>query len=206
MYLHGFASSSGSAKGQFFRERFKGLGVDLILPDLDEGDFETLTISSQLQLVSKLCKDTGPRLLMGSSLGGYLAALHAARPDTDPVPLVLLAPAFDFVRRWNIRLGKGMERWKQNGSVELYHYGLKAPANLGYWFYQDALQYEPFPEVTTAVKILHGLKDEVVDPELSKTYANRQPNVAVEWFDSDHQLLNVTAGLWKSVKKFYHQQ
>ena len=40
-----------------------------------------------------------PAILMGSSLGGYLAALYACQhPEIER--LILLAPAFQFPRRW----------------------------------------------------------------------------------------------------------
>ena len=43
-----------------------------------------------------------PVILMGSSLGGYLAALYAAR-HANVERLVLLAPAFNFPTRWRQR-------------------------------------------------------------------------------------------------------
>ena len=44
-----------------------------------------------------------PAILIGSSLGGYLAALYAARHPAQIERLVLLAPAFQFPRRWRER-------------------------------------------------------------------------------------------------------
>ena len=46
-----------------------------------------------------------PVTLMGSSLGGYLAALYAAR-HAEVERLVLMAPAFCFPRRWAARYGR----------------------------------------------------------------------------------------------------
>ena len=41
-----------------------------------------------------------PLVLMGSSLGGYLAALYAERHPKAVDRLVLIAPAFGFLQRW----------------------------------------------------------------------------------------------------------
>ena len=94
VYLHGFASSPLSSKAQFFRRKFAAAGISMEIPQLDEGRFEELTISSQLAVIDRVV-DGQPAILMGSSLGGYLAALYAGRhPEIER--LVLLAPAFQF--------------------------------------------------------------------------------------------------------------
>src|SRR5437899_8000134 len=96
VYLHGFASGPQSSKAQFFRRKFAERGVTLRIPQLDEGDFEGLTISGQLGVIERAAA-AAPVSLIGSSLGGYLGALYAARhPEVEW--LVLLAPAFQFPR------------------------------------------------------------------------------------------------------------
>ena len=94
VYLHGFASGPLSRKAQFFREKFESTGVPLEIPALDQGDFEHLTITSQLDFITRLL-DGQPAVLLGSSMGGYLAALYASQhPEIER--MVLLAPAFGF--------------------------------------------------------------------------------------------------------------
>src|SRR5271165_1479711 len=97
VYLHGFASGPGSKKAQYFARRLLERGVTLEVPDLAEGDFENLTVTRQLQVVERVCGKEAV-CLMGSSLGGYLAALYAAR-HSEVEKLVLMAPAFSFVTR-----------------------------------------------------------------------------------------------------------
>jgi predicted esterase YcpF (UPF0227 family) len=122
LYLHGFASSPGSSKARFFGERLRAAGVAVDIPDLAAGDFEHLTISGQLGVIERAAAGA-PVALMGSSLGGYLAALYAARhPEVSRV--VLLAPAFGFARHWAERMGAtAVEAWRATGAIEVFHYG-----------------------------------------------------------------------------------
>ena len=78
VYLHGFASSPLSTKAQFFLRKFQEIGVACEIPQLDSGNFEALTITGQLAAVDRAVGGQDVTL-MGSSLGGYLAALYAAR-------------------------------------------------------------------------------------------------------------------------------
>ena len=78
IYLHGFASSPQSSKARYFTEKFAAIGRTVQTPDLTEGDFEHTTLSQQLAFLDKSMGDQ-PAILMGSSMGGYLAALFAAR-------------------------------------------------------------------------------------------------------------------------------
>ncbi|RQV98876.1 MAG: esterase, partial [Calditrichaeota bacterium] len=104
IYLHGFLSGPDSNKGLFFKSCFEKLGLVLHLPDLNDGNFTHMTITSQLKVVSSLThKLPGDTVLIGSSLGGYLTALSAMEiPQIRK--LVLIAPAFGFIPRYLKRL------------------------------------------------------------------------------------------------------
>jgi pimeloyl-ACP methyl ester carboxylesterase len=205
VYLHGFASSPLSTKGRFFNQQFAVIGADVSQPQLDAGDFSSLTITKQLAVVSDAVDELKPVLLMGSSMGGYLAALYAvAEPEKCPA-LMLMAPAFDFANRWSDRLGpEDMEEWKQTGSFELHHYGNDRRESVGYELYEDALKHDAFPAVTQRTLVFHGRYDEDVDPQLSVEFSWGKPNVQLELVDSDHQLLNVTDLMWERTASFYH--
>lgn len=205
LYLHGFCSSSGSAKGVWLAQRFQELGVHVELPDLDEGDFEHSTLTRQLALVDRLVEELRPSMVIGSSLGGYLAALHASRhPDATP-SIALLAPAFDFANRLSAALGPEEERWRANGARAFYHYGTRSDSNLAYSFLEDARGFEPFPDVGIPTKVLHGTNDESVAPELSVRFAKGKSNVSLEWYETDHQMLDVIDQLWISIRDFYQK-
>jgi uncharacterized protein len=189
LYLHGFASGQSSSKAQYFRERLEAAGASVEIPDLAEGDFENLTISGQLRVIERAAAGE-PVSLMGSSMGGYLAALYAARhPEVQR--LVLLAPAFCFARRWPEKLGPLAEEWRRTGAMDVFHYADNRPRKVGYQLMEDALRYEDYPDFHQPALIFHGAHDDVVPASFSEAFAAGRDNVRLEIMDSDHQLLNV---------------
>jgi uncharacterized protein len=205
VYLHGFASGPQSSKAQFFRARFGELGVPFEIPQLDEGNFETLTVSGQLRVVEKAIRGDSV-VLMGSSLGGYLAAAYAARHE-NVEKLVLMAPAFQFPSRWRARFaGEELAEWKRQGSRPFYHYAFKAEQPLGYQFVEDAVQYEDEPDFRQPALILHGTRDDVVPPEVSVRFAARHPNARVKLLESGHELTDVIDKLWNETAMFLEFQ
>lgn len=201
VYLHGFASSPQSGKARFFAGKFEALGVPFTAPQLDEGNFEGLTISGQLKVVERAVGQDRV-VLMGSSLGGYLAALYAAR-SVQIDKLVLLAPAFRFPTRWRARYSaEDLELWRKKGTIPFFHYGFNAERGLGYQIVEDALKYEDEPAFKQPALVLHGRKDEVVPAALSEAFAEGRPNVELRLFDSGHELTDVLDELWASTAPF----
>ena len=201
VYLHGFASGPSSRKARFFAERFAELGMGLEIPDLAQGDFARLTITGQLGVLERV---TGgePVSLIGSSMGGYLAALYAAR-HTEVEKLVLLAPAFSFLTRWPETLGEpAMEEWKRTGVLNVFHYSEGRNMELGYQLIEDASRYEPYPAVQQPALIFNGNKDTVVPPGHSIHFAREHPQVKLRVLDSDHELLNVLDDIWMDAEEF----
>ena len=198
VYLHGFASSPNSGKAQYFRRRFAERGITMEIPQLDEGRFENLTISSQLAVIERAVGEQ-PAILIGSSLGGYLAALYAAR-HAQVDRLVLLAPAFQFPSRWRER--HSPEAWKREGSISVFHYGDGRERQLGYQFVEDAAQYEDEPLFPQPALIIHGVRDTVVPAVVSETYAARHANVKLVLMESAHELTDVLAPLWAQISDY----
>jgi len=201
VYLHGFASGPGSKKARFFRERFAELGIGLEVPDLAEGNFRALTLTGQLRVIERVSRGE-PVTLMGSSLGGYLAALYAARhPEVER--LVLMAPAFCFLKRWSSSVGAdAMERWRTSGWMEVFHYGAGGRVPLGYQLIEDAARYEDYPGVIQPALIFHGKNDASVPSEYSVAFAEKHANVKLHLMDSDHELLNVLDDMWMETRAF----
>ena len=190
LYLHGFASGPSSSKARYFRERLESAGMPVEVPDLAAGDFEHLTLTGQLGVIQRLAAG-GPVSLAGSSMGGYLAALYAARhPEVTRV--VLFAPAFDFARRWAAYLGpEQICEWRRAGSMDVFHYAENRNRKLSYRLLEDAAQYEPFPDFEQPALIFHGAHDDVVPAEYSRQFAAAHPNRRLEVLESGHELLDV---------------
>lgn len=202
VYLHGFASSPNSSKARFFHRKFAASGVSMEIPQLDEGRFEELTITGQLGVIERAVGNE-PAILIGSSLGGYLAALYAQRHPSQVEKLVLLAPAFQFPRRWKERYSaQDWELWRCQGSTPVFHYGDGRERRLGYRFAEDSALYEDEPDFPQPALILHGVRDSVVPAQISSVYAARRPNTRLVVFDSGHELTDVLEPLWLEVVNF----
>ncbi|HYI96867.1 MAG TPA: YqiA/YcfP family alpha/beta fold hydrolase [Bryobacteraceae bacterium] len=201
VYLHGFASGAASGKAQWFRRSFAERGVNLEIPELVEGDFENITISGQLAVVGRTAKGE-PVSLIGSSMGGYLAALYASRrPEVEK--LVLLAPAFHFPQRWPQELGaEKAAEWRRTGSLEVFHYGEGRARNVSWNLIEDGLKYDAEPSFHQPALIFHGVNDTVVPPAYSEAFAERHPNVRLRMMASDHQLTDVTELMWNEIAPF----
>jgi pimeloyl-ACP methyl ester carboxylesterase len=198
IYLHGFASGPQSSKAQFFRRRFEELGVAMQIPDLSEGNFEGLTITGQLRAVERIAVGDDVRLI-GSSMGGYLAALYAAR-EPRVTKLVLLAPAFGFARRWPRMLGEDkVAEWRRTGWLPLYHYGDKMERRVGYELLEDAGRYEDYPEVSQPALLFHGRQDDVVPVEYSEEFARRNSQASLRVMESGHELIDVLEEMWAEI-------
>jgi len=201
VYLHGFASGPTSKKAQFFCERFAQLGIGLEIPDLADGNFERLTITGQLGVIQRASRGE-PSTLIGSSMGGYLAALFAAR-HTEVEKLVLMAPAFCFSARWPQTLGEAtMEEWERTGALNVFHYGQGRTVGLGYQLIEDGRQYEDYPHVHQPTLIFHGKNDTVVPADLSVQFALKRPQAKLQLLESDHELLNVLDQMWMETERF----
>jgi len=205
VYLHGFASSPQSSKAQFFGQKFRQAGIPFEAPELDQGNFEELTISGQLTVIAKAVGETtvSETVLMGSSLGGYLAALFAAAHPSAVERLILMAPAFNFLARWKTRLNpQELELWKTQGWAPIYHYGTKNERRLGHQFLEDGSKYPPVPDFQQPALLLHGTEDQVVPAEESRNYVRAHPQARLALFDSGHELTGVMDGMWQEVAAF----
>ncbi len=201
LYLHGFASGPASRKARFFRQRLQAAGACVEVPDLAAGNFEGLTISGQLAVIERAAAGEAVSLV-GSSLGGYLAALYAARhPEVERV--VLLAPAFAFARGWSASLAPGrLEEWRRRGFIPVYHYAEDRECRLGYQLLEDAARYEDYPDLRQPALVFHADRDEVVPVESSRRFAQGRANVRLEILASGHDLLNALDDMAPKIARF----
>jgi hypothetical protein len=201
LYFHGFASGPASTKAEVVRARLAALGHALVVPDLAP-DFTHQTISSQLAIVEALL-GSEPAILMGSSLGGYLAALVAARHPERVRALVLLAPAFAFAPRWEAQLGpEVMAHWRRHGVMPVMHYGREHEELLSVELLSDARRYPDEPDPRAPALVVAGRFDDAVPLDSIEAFAHKRPERELVVFDAGHQLTEVLDPLWDRMRDF----
>lgn len=205
-YLHGFASSPGSRKARALKERLAVRGLELYVPDLRQPSFARLSHDAMLRAVDEMDRvhasgDNDRWLLIGSSLGGHVASLWAARAPGRIHALLLLCPAFDVTARWRTMRGPAaMERWQREGSLpHVDDAGVPQPLHWG--FFAEACRHDPRPDPPAKTVVVHGTLDDVVPLSSSQTFvADRPEQRRLVVVDDDHELgasLDVIEGtLW----------
>jgi uncharacterized protein len=205
-YLHGFASSPGSTKIGYFSERLLVHGVTLVCPDFNKPDFKTLTMTRMLDQLERQLPPAGdpPVALIGSSLGGTLAILAAARASSRVERLVLLAPAVMFAKPGHHLLPpERIDEWRRRGSLPFFHYASNEQLELDYAFYEDSLRYDAFNAVVPQpTLIFQGLRDASVDHRTVEQFANARKNVTLSLLDDDHQLIASLPRMWNDIQPF----
>jgi len=171
------------------------------VPDLNGAGFRNLTVSGMLSVVEGAAGE-GPASLMGSSLGGYLAALYAARHEKVE-KLVLLAPAFGFARRWMEELGEpAVRHWRESGERMVMNYATGAEEPIRWALMEDGLRYEDEPAVLQPTLIFHGVQDSVVPVAASRAYARTRTTATLCEVDSDHELMSAVEEIWSGTRAF----
>jgi len=205
LYLHGFASSSKSTKAAYFGERFRAHGVELECPDFNEPDFTTMTMTRMLaQLGAALDGKQEPVTLMGSSLGGTLAVLAAARFGARVNRLVLMAPAVMFAKPGHHLLSSDrIQAWRDRGALPFFHYAYNEERPLAFSFYEDSVQYDAFGAAfQQPTAIFQGRHDRSVDAKTVEAFAASRPNVTLTLLEDDHQLIASLPAMWDQTARF----
>ena len=203
IYLHGFASGTGSTKAKYIRQQFANIGIELQVPDLNQDDFTHLTVSRQIAQVVDLFPKNDPITLIGSSLGGWVSTIIAQDyPQVEK--LVLLAPAFSFLNHWLPKIGdRQLNMWENTYYLSIYHHALKNLSPLHYNFVVDARRY-PLAQIDRVLPtlIIHGISDDVIPISASRDFAQDRCWVKLLEWESDHQLTNVSDRIWQEICDF----
>ena len=205
IYLHGFASGPSSNKARVFKKRFEQLKIPIHIPDLQEDDFENLTLSRQIRLVQAIIdgeqnKNFG---LIGSSMGGYLATLIAQTRERVKA-LYLMAPGFNFLTRWSEKLN--LTELPQE-YISVFHYRYNKEVLLNTQLFRDAEIWESNPlDRIIPIRIAHGLHDETVNIEESRNFVRERPYCNLKELDSDHGLLSCVDWIVEDCLDFFRAQ
>ena len=117
---------------------------------------------------------------------------------------MLLAPAFDF---GHVPVGgvgpDGMARWRETGWREWTHYSTGRVEGVHYGLFSDAAGYDSFAARSTVpTLIIHGDRDEVVNPAMVGRWAEERPHARLVRLDDDHQLAASHERIWKETARF----
>ena len=205
IYLHGFASGPGSNKAKAFKKRFDELGISIHVPDLQQGEFENLTLTGQIELVQGIIdKNKGQSFaLIGSSMGGYLASLIAQTRESVQA-LFLMAPGFNFLNRWRKKLDISKTK---DELIPVFHYRYNKEVRLNTYLFRDAETWESLPlDRKIPTFIVHGLHDETIDIEESRNFVRKKSFCSLKELDSDHGLLSCIDSIIEDSLGFFNQQ
>lgn len=189
VYLHGFASGPGGHKGRHCRAWAEARRISFHAPDLNPPDFEHLRITAQVEAVEAILRGLPlPPVIVGSSLGGLVAAAVAGR-GTAVAQLILLAPAFGFARR---RLsGPRWSGYRRRGTLKVYHHAREAWLQLGPDLLEDLPRWKDDLawRIEAPTVILHGAEDDAVPIVESRAFAAAHPSCVLRELEDDHALL-----------------
>ncbi len=136
------------------RERLEPKGLRVIAPDLNIPSFERLNFKGMTRMAFWEIKRHLPAVVVGSSLGA-MVALAAARIALR-APLLLIAPALGFGRRW-------IEKLPPGDPIPFLHHtaGVELPVHRRFFEEMAAVDADRDPPDVPVV-IVMGLRDESV--------------------------------------------
>lgn len=187
VFLGGFMSDMTGTKATALEAAARAAGRAFLRFDYSghgtsSGDFEQGTIGrwreEALAVLDRLTQ--GPQILVGSSMGGWIALLAAlARPERV-AGLVLVAPAPDFTERlmWQVFPEEVRREIMETGRHEMPSAYGDDPCVVTRALIEDGRRHllldgeAPIP-IACPVRILHGQRDEDVPWRLSTELAGR---------------------------------
>ncbi len=188
LYLPGLGTGTRSVKGDAIGQWLSARGEVLETVDLRQPDFSGMRLPAMLDAARGALGGPGDRaILIGTSLGGYIAARLAAE-DPRVAALVLLAPALDLADTVD-RQPWGRRVWEALGWIPWRDKTEGRLRPLGVALLHD-LACAPVPEAPRAapVLIVHGLADRRLDVEGSRRWAATRPGVRLVEVPDGHDL------------------
>lgn len=195
---HGMLSGKDGAKHTRLADELTKRGIPTIRFDFagrgeSQGDLFDMTYSNEIEDVDAVIGWLGKRGvhrvgLFGSSMGGAVALLTAAR-DERVVVIATLA-AVGYPSALEDRYPEEAKRFAETGYIETEH------GRIGRTFYEDAMQHDVVAAVSilrAPILVMHGTEDTVVPQTDALDIASSARNATLDLIEGgDHQFHNPT--------------
>lgn len=198
VFLHGLGSSRAGEKGESLLAWARRHGRAMLRLDFrghgqSTGDVRQLTLTDLVADAEAALAHVQRAVLVGSSLGGLVAAWVAARQPLQVAGLVLVAPAFGFIERL-------ARHDRRDGRLRIENEWVSL--EIDEHVFEDAKRWsEPSlpAQITAPTLIVHGQLDAVVPADASQQVFAALAAVRKElWLvaDGDHRLLAHIESVW----------
>ena len=206
VFLSGFNSDMDGNKAIFLQKKSIELGYQYIRFDYSghgssEGVFEQCNISIWLEDVITILKklSSGPQILVGSSMGGWLALLTAIKIPQFISAIVCIAAAPDFTKRiFEKELSiKQKIQLEKNGKINIYSEYSKEGYSITKNLIDDGKKHLLLGKNITIkkpVRLIHGINDMSVPWKDSLKLLNKLVTKDVELTfikNGDHRLSSI---------------
>ncbi len=208
IFHHGLMSGMQSSKAMAIEKYCQGKNYDYIRFDnfghhSSSGKFEEQTISSWLEglelIVEKLTNKNQKILLIGSSMGGWIAMLYAIKYPERMAGFISMSAAPDFTEEliWDKLSANQQQQMKENGILNVQ--GQDPECNyvypISYKLIEDGRKNSLLNKDAINIKcpshIIHGMQDTDVPYSLATRIADKisHNNVVVKLIkDANHKL------------------
>ncbi len=209
VFLGGYLSDMQGSKASFLAEWTKAQDISYTRFDYrghgaSSGNFADCTLSDWLEDSLQIIDEhtTDKQILIGSSMGGWLAVLAALHRPERVKALILLAPAIDMTRRlmWERYNPEQKKELTQNGILyepsDYDEKGMLVTMKLIENGDQFLLLEKEIP-LTMPISILHGAQDFVVPYSLSLEFMEKvkTQNVSLHLLKNGNHQLSDQEGL-----------
>ncbi|XP_048471443.1 palmitoyl-protein thioesterase ABHD10, mitochondrial-like isoform X2 [Rhincodon typus] len=179
VFLPGFKSNMNAVKALALEDFCRSAGHSFIRFDYmgsgsSEGNFEDCTLGDWKNDVLTVLHTltTGPQVLVGSSMGGWLMLLAALAKPENVAGLVGIATAADhFVTVFNQLPSEAREDAVRTGKYNMpSKYSASGFYSMKYNFIKESEQHSLLQNrinISCPVRLMHGMKDEVVPWQVS---------------------------------------
>ncbi len=204
VFLSGFRSDMTGTKAQFLKQQCTHHRQSYLLLDYgghgqSGGEFTDGSIKTwcddALDVIDGVLPSDVPLLVVGSSMGGWIALHVSLKRASRVCGMVGIAPAPDFTRTiWNEELDDtGRDLIKREGLIlEPSEYGDPLPITYKLLTDSDSMCLMDAPiHLTIPITFIHGKMDKDVPWQLSERLAQNLPNALVNMHfipDGDHRL------------------